>query len=410
MGRLRAVLLAIIGVRSGAAFGIDALKRGFRRNAEDFERARLKGTGAEAEPYPIMGHKSGNAAAANGDTAALSAKQAFATAPSRGGRRADLTAPEDAPASIPGSEATHDTHLKDVHGPFGYLKELFKRFSGDQCGAWAASLSFFSILSIPPILLCGLAVLGYVIRDPAQATAQVQQLMASVLPGGGDAAKTQAADLIRQLNVEQSVSTLRSQRGIAGIIGVLSLFWAAMQIFVNAATPMNAAFRVKETRGFVKLRLTALALLFGAGLLFLLALTPTIGTQFVGNSKFLGLGSFSETGVALIAVVFTIIGIAINAAMFTVIYRFLPSPAANINWKAAGIGGGVTALLWEAAKQGFAFYVGKYANYDKVYGTLGGLIGLVFWIYYTSMILLLGAEIANLYADVQQARRDKAQA
>jgi membrane protein len=203
------------------------------------------------------------------------------------------------------------------------------------------------------------------------------------------------------------VTTLQEQRGIAGIIGVISLFWAAMQIFVNATTPMNAAFRTKETRGFIKLRLTALALLFGAGSLFLLALTPTIAAQFIGNSKFLGLGPFKDTVLPMVAVLFTIVGIGINAAMFTVIYKYLPSPSANVTWKAAAISGGFVALLWEAAKQGFAFYTSKYANYDKVYGTLGGLIGLVFWIYYTSMILLLGAEIANLYRDSQEAKRRK---
>lgn len=343
-----------------------------RRNVEDFERARHKGSDSPPEAK-------GEGIASGGDL----------------------------PASAPGSDASHDASLANVHGPFGYLKELFKRFSGDYCGAWAASLSFFSILSIPPVLLCGLAVLGFVIQDPPTATAQVQKILANVLPGGQESAQAQAASIIAQLNVEKSVTTLQAQRGIAGIIGVLSLFWASIQIFVNASTPMNAAFRVKETRGFIKLRLTALGLLFGAGLLFLLALTPTIAAQFIGNSKFLGMGPFKETVLPLVAVLFTIIGIGINAAMFTVIYRYLPSPSAKVTWKAAGISGGFVALLWEGAKQAFAFYTSKYANYDKVYGTLGGLIGLVFWIYYTSMILLLGAEIANLYADSQRAKNNR---
>ena len=347
------------------------LRDTIRRNIEDFERARHKNSTVEIpekEPEP--------------DASTL-------------------------PASAPGSEAQHDESLANVHGPIGYLKELVKRFSGDYCGAWAASLSFFAILSIPPVLLCGLAVLGFIIQDPATATAQVQKILANVLPGGTESARDQAASIIAQLNVEKSVTTLQQQRGMAGIIGVLSLFWAAIQIFVNASTPMNAAFRTKEARGFIKLHLTALGLLFGAGLLFLLALTPTVAAQFIGGSKFLGFGPFKETIAPLVAVLLSVIGIGINAAMFTVIYKYLPSPSANVTWKAAGISGGFVALLWEGAKQGFAFYTSKYANYDKVYGTLGGLIALVFWIYYTSMILLLGAEIANLYADSQKAKRNK---
>ncbi len=344
------------------------IQKAIRRNVDDFERARHKDDIPEAA-RPVNEGRAGR----NGD------------------HRDDAGQVGDLPTSAPGSDETHDPSLAHVHGPFGYLKELFKRFSGDYCGAWAASLSFFSILSIPPVLLCGLAVLGFVIQDPATATTQVQRILASVLPGGQESSQGQAASIIAQLNVEKSVTTLQAQRGIAGIIGVLSLFWAAMQIFVNASTPMNAAFRVKETRGFVKLRLTALGLLFGAGLLFLLALTPTIAAQYLGGAKIL----------------FTLIGIAINAVMFAVIYRFLPSPSANVTWKAATVSGGIVAVLWEVAKQGFAFYTSKYANYDKVYGTLGGLVGLVFWIYYTSMILLLGAEIANLYADSQKVKKGK---
>lgn len=344
-------------------------QRAVRRNVEDFERALHK------------------------DNAVVMEKPDEGTKP--------------LPASAPGSDAQHDASLADVHGPFGYLKELFKRFSGDYCGAWAASLSFFSILSIPPVLLCGLAVLGFVIQDPPTATVQMQSILAKVLPGTEDTAKDQAASIITQLNVEKSVTTLKRQSGRAGVIGVISLFWASIQIFVNASTPMNAAFRTKETRGFIKLRLTALGLLFGAGLLFLLALTPTIAAQFIGSSKILGFGPFKETIAPIVAVLLAVLGICFNAAMFTVIYRYLPSPSAKVTWKAAAMSGGFVALLWEGAKQGFAFYTSKYANYDKVYGTLGGLIAVVFWIYYTSMILLLGAEIANLYADAQKARQNK---
>ncbi|RYF60662.1 MAG: YihY/virulence factor BrkB family protein [Cytophagaceae bacterium] len=98
------------------------------------------------------------------------------------------------------------------------------------------------------------------------------------------------------------------------------------------------------------------------------------------------------------------IGVGVNTVLFTVIYRFLPSPAANVTWRDARYGGVIAAILWEAAKQGFALYLQRMngqAGYDKVYGSLGGLVLLVFWIYYSSMILLLGAELAKLNSDLR---------
>ena len=63
----------------------------------------------------------------------------------------------------------------------------------------------------------------------------------------------------------------------------------------------------------------------------------------------------------------------------------------------------MAGVLWEAAKKGFSYYLANFGHYDKLYGTLGGLIILILWIYYTSMILLLGAEVASLYGDIREA-------
>jgi membrane protein len=68
------------------------------------------------------------------------------------------------------------------------------------------------------------------------------------------------------------------------------------------------------------------------------------------------------------------------------------------------VGGVLAALLWEVAKRGFAFYLANWGSYDKVYGTLGGLIVLVLWTYYSAMVALLGAEAASLARDVEVSR------
>lgn len=375
MTNVRGLLLAVIGVLSGAWLSLDFLKR------------EKKPTPPRPEPP--------------------SAKVSTPSAPPK--KRAEPVPDKSAdtpkkPESAPEAQTGH-SDVRKIYGPVGYLMELFKRFGADQCPAWAGALSFFSILSIPFVLLCGLALLGYII-EPSKATAQIQHLLASVLPGGGKAAEQQAAQIIGQLNVEKSIHTLHQQRGVAGIIGVLSLVWSSLQIFLNAMSPVNAAFRAKETRGAIQLRLYAAGLLLGTGVLFLISLLPASGVQVINSLHLPFIGSLPVPSPPLISVILLLVGVAINSVMFTIIYRFLPSPSAGVDWKEARFAGIIVAILWEAAKQGFAFYLNRMgsAGYNKVYGSLGGAVALVFWIYYTSMILLLGAEIAKLYSDAREAK------
>jgi membrane protein len=340
------------------------------------------------------------------DRASTAASGGSNSAPSSGippesGEAKPVTTPKGPPDP---ARSQHHTDMDKVYGPLGYTKELFGRFGTDQCPAWAASLSFFSILSIAPILLCGLAVLGFIVHDPHTAALQVQSIITKIVPDPAT-----ARTLIAQMNVEKSASTLIRTRGIAGIIGVLSLFWAALQIFVNATAPMNAAFRARETRGWVKLRVVSLGLLFGSGILFVLSLALSSGVQWLSNyaDRLPFVQHLGITAQALLTTLLVVVGLAltltVNAAMFALIYRYLPSPSARASWTAVGVSGAIIAILWEAAKQAFTWYLARFANYNKLYGSLGGLVALIFWIYYSSMILLLGAEIAKLYQDARDA-------
>ncbi len=340
-----------------------------------------------------------------------SPKEVSPIPPSPAERRGGSSSPASDPAARPEAGKVtqgmkqHDSHTVDmsrVKGIFGYAKELFKRFSGDQCAAWAASLSFFSILSLPAVLLCGLSVLGF-IMTPAQAVEQTQKVVERVLPGQEAQKSVQKImdDMHVKENVEKTAAEAKKKSWTTGLIGFALLLWSAIQIFVNASMPMNTAFRAEESRGFIKLRLVALALLIGCGLLFVVSLVLTGGVSLIESQQLPFFGGIPHFVLNLIS---WVVGISVNTALFTLIYRYVPSPSANVTWKNAAIGGIVAAVLWEGAKQGFALYLhnmGGAQGYGKVYGSLGGLVLLVLWIYYTSMILLLGAEIAKLYSDAQ---------
>ncbi|GAB4456692.1 MAG: YihY/virulence factor BrkB family protein [Armatimonadaceae bacterium] len=276
--------------------------------------------------------------------------------------------------------------------------ELFRRFGEDNGPAGAATISFFAILSFVPLLLVGIAVLGYVIQDPQVAAARIERFIAQLIPGP---TATQAAEeIIQNAGIEEQVEGIVRGSGWAWIFGIVSLVWSASRIFANAIIPLNAAFNAEDNRSFLQKQGAAVAMLFGAGFLFILSLIASALPALLNQLPvFQLLPDVTATVLSLMALA---LSISLNATMFGLIYRYLPSPRAKVCWRQALVGGGFVAVLWEILKQGFAFYLSRFGggeSYNRVYGSLGGLIILFLWVYYSSILLLLGAEVAQMFGD-----------
>ncbi|HZO88213.1 MAG TPA: YihY/virulence factor BrkB family protein [Chthonomonadaceae bacterium] len=297
-------------------------------------------------------------------------------------------APE-APAEAAQPAAKHGR----LQGFVELVKELAKRYSDDDNSTRAAALAFWGILSLVPILLLALAVLGFLV-SPQQAAEYMRNVVAQWLPGT-QAANT-ANQVIQETHIAQSAQGLMQGRILAVVFGVLSLLWTSISFFVTAAAPMNAAWDVKETRSFIKLRLVCLGVFLGTVILFLLSLLPSAGPNFVRNLHIPWLGLPKHIPFWIDAL-FELVAVAIDVAMFTLIYKFLPN--APVSWGAALCGGTITGVLFEIFKKGFAVYLTHFGNYNKLYGTFGGLVALVMWAYYSGIVLLIGAEISKMYQE-----------
>lgn len=282
--------------------------------------------------------------------------------------------------------------------PIALAKELVERFGADDGSMRAAALSFYAILSIVPILLFGLAVLGFFIHDPAQASGYVRQLAARMLPGAQ--AQRAALNVIRETHLEQSAITLIHGRWYALTLGLVGMLYDAISLFVTASAPMNAAWNVRETRGFVALRILCLAVFVGSGVLFALSLVPSSAPELLSRMHVAALGmpwNPSAIATAAIQAVGEVIAVLFDIALFVLIYRFLPNT--QVTWRAALAGGVVVGILWEVFKKAFAVYLAHFADMNKMYGALGGLVLLVTWIYYSAMLLLVGAIICKMYQE-----------
>jgi len=269
-------------------------------------------------------------------------------------------------------------------------KELWCRFQSSECMTRANALAFIGVLSLGPVLLFALAALGFVIHDAAQVETFVHGLVGRLLPGRQ--ATEAANNLIAQTHILESARTLMKGKWWAVSIGVISILWAADGLFAGAADAMNAAWGVKETRPFWKLRLVSLGVFLGAGVLFLLSLVPSSLPNLAKHIQLPVIGSIPGF---LLDTISWLLAIVIDAAMFTVIYRFLPN--AKVPWKSAMFAGAIAGLLWELFKQAFAVYIAHFANFDKLYGTLGGAVLLVTWILYSCVVLLACAIACKMH-------------
>ena len=293
-----------------------------------------------------------------------------------------------------------------------FTLNVLERFGKDNGGLLAAGLAFFLVLALIPLLLVGLWGLGLVYaHNPDEAVSQIKTLLATrVLPG---AANQEVVRFMQQAKISDgqghagpTLLNVINGHGPAGVVGFLGIVWAAIQIFINGSTAMNAAWETKESRNWFVLRGVALGLLIGTGLLLILSLAVTALSTAISASPLAHAVPFSSAlqagGVELGAVV-------VSGLMYAVTYKYLPSPTAHISWKSALIGGTTAAIAFEIAKKGLSVLLLQ--PKASLYGDLGNLIAFVLWIYYSMMILLLGAEVSVVYAseverkDVARMRR-----
>jgi membrane protein len=266
---------------------------------------------------------------------------------------------------------------KGIRAAVRFLALVVREFVHDHGPLMAAAISFFATLSLFPILILGVSAVGYVL-GPRQGLDSVLRFFDQYAP-----------DAVTN-TVRDNLVTIVATRVQALAIGVVALLWTATNVFVNMEKALCLIWNATP-RPFWKSRLLAVAMLLviGAGLILSLSFTA-LTLRFEGlHWQFLG------HSVPDLPVIWHSLGylapITIGVAMFTVIYAVLPNR--RINPRAALLGGVVTGAMWQAALQGFRYYLARYDNYDLVYGSLGGLIILVLWIYYTMIVLLLGAEV-----------------
>jgi membrane protein len=264
---------------------------------------------------------------------------------------------------------------------FATIKRTFTEFSEDNMSDWAAALTYYGLLSLFPALIALVSIVGLV-GDPATTTKTITDMVTKL--GPSSAADTFAGP----------IKSITSHRGTAGILLVVGLGTALRSASGYVGAFMRAANIIYETpegRPFWKLRplqiLVTLAMIILLALVALaLVLTGPVVTAVAGP---LGIGS---TAVTIWDIAKWPVLLAVVVTMFAVLFYSAPN-VKLVGFKWVTPGALLAIVVWLVASAAFAFYVANFGSYDKTYGTLGGLVCLLVWLWITNVALLLGMEL-----------------
>ena len=264
------------------------------------------------------------------------------------------------------------------------LRRTWTNFQEDRGGLLAAALSFYVLLSVFPLLLVAVSAAAYFLGGREPALREVLKF----------AEQYTAAGTLRF--VEDALREVIAARGVIGGLGVFGLVWSASQALVTMEEAINAAWDA-PARGFLKARAFALGMLLLIGVLFATSFAATSAVALAADVPLLG--RIITGGVK--PLLGYLLPLLISSVLFAMIYRWFPN--ARMEWRPALIAGAVTGVLFETAKIGFAFYLGNFADFGAIYGPVGGVVALITWIYYSSFVALLGAELAYTLARPDEA-------
>ncbi|MEX0684056.1 MAG: YihY/virulence factor BrkB family protein [Dehalococcoidia bacterium] len=282
--------------------------------------------------------------------------------------------------------------------PFTYAKNVawavIKKYSDDGCPQLAASISYYVLFSLFPLLIFVVAVAGLFLDTEAQR--EVVDRVMDVIPLSQEDGREE---------VEKAVDSVAGGGGQAlGIIGLLGMVWGASGMFGAIRRALNTVYSEPTySRPWVQQKLVDLSLVLGVGVFLATSVFATGALQVVEerSDDLAWLGDLSDD----MGWAWTLAGLAIGYVLsfiaFVVLYTVVPSR--NRNFRSAVPGALLAALLFEIAKNLFGFYVANFKNFDVIFGSLGAVVAFLFWVFVSAQIMLLGAEFSRALQMVERS-------
>ena len=257
------------------------------------------------------------------------------------------------------------------------LWRVYQEFSNDRVLSVAAGVTFYALLAIFPGIAAFVSLYGLV--ADANTINQHLTTLSGFLPGG-------AMEIIGE-QVRNVASKSGGTLGLTFFSGLAVSLWSANAGMKAIFDALNIVYDEDEKRGFIKLNLQSLLFTVGALVLLLVALVAVAVIPVV--LKLFPFGKVIEQLLSILRWPILLLGVLFGLA---VLYRYGPSRN-KAEWRWVTWGSGIAALLWIVGSMLFSWYVASFGKYNETYGSLGAAIGFMTWIWLSTTVVLLGAEI-----------------
>lgn len=288
----------------------------------------------------------------------------------------------------------HADELREV------LAETFRQWGRDRVPLLAAALSFYTLLSLAPLILVSITVAAAIFGEEAARGQVYGEIQRTIGP--------EAAEAVAQLVQGARTAHIES---LSAAIGIGAMILGASAVFAQLHSALNAIWGVHhvheaETRrqawllaawAWIRRRILSFVLVFGAGVLLILSLvassTIRAAVDFVE--------SITPLQIAAVQISDILVSLILTTVLFAAIFKFVPD--AVVRWRDVWMGAVVTSVLFNFGKYAISYYLAASAI-GSIFGAAGSLVAILIWVYYACQIVFFGAELTQVLSDRNRAR------
>ncbi|WP_019551995.1 YihY/virulence factor BrkB family protein [Propionispira raffinosivorans] len=270
---------------------------------------------------------------------------------------------------------------------FKYTAELIARYRLDDLSGMSAQITYYLILAFFPFLLFVINLLSFTTLSSEVLIANFNNFL-----------PTDTGTLIKNLLIE----TVQGKSKTLLVLGMFGSLWASSQGITALIQGLNKAYAVEETRHFTKLYLISLIATFGVALMIIFDFTLVVFGKIIASYLFelAGVKAFFYT---VWGIVRYAIPLPLMLLTFYLLYAYVPNKKLKSTYIILGsifASGG-----WLSASLLFSFYVNMFTNYEKIYGSIGGIIALITWLYLSTLIILIGGELIAILSHFENRKK-----
>jgi membrane protein len=280
---------------------------------------------------------------------------------------------------------------RDVKRLLDLLKESGNRWVDDRCYRLGASLAFYALFSLFPLVLLCVTVFGFVLGDGSE-------IRDKILGAVAHSVSSDVRALLEQ--TLESMQAHRTARGIGAAVGLVALLLGASGVFSELDNALNLVWRTQSrsaegmwatVRSAVKDKAVSFALVGVVAIAILLSVVASTALRALADTT-----KAYISGVVAWRVADGVVSIGFLTLLFAAVFRIVPK--AHVEWRDVLGGALLTSVVFAGMKHLLAWYLGHVGSY-AAYGAVGGVLGLLMWIYLVSLLLFYGAELTRVYAE-----------